>query len=527
MRNGVLVKAMATAPTLGNGAAGIVKAVTGVSGKGLQPFIQHPINPATGKEVGLIPAGSENPQGVIFSSDCLYPPQTVTLTTPGKSLPVAAYSGLVYGASPTNTVRGTISPCGYAPQDVAKFYGLNAVYNQGYTGQGQTIAIVDAYGSPTLQSDFAAFNRIYGLTPATAGNFQVIAPVPVMGTNAGWASETTLDVEWSHAIAPDAKIDLITTPTNSDDDLQAGVLYAVTNHLANVISNSYGEGEQTSDPQTITSWDEICELAAFEGISVNFATGDSGDYFAEEGITDVSSPATSPYATAVGGTSVVFSPADGSVVQAGWGTNFTQLGQPSGVLDPPMVFGFQSGAGGGTSAFFKQPSYQSSLNGTGRQIPDVAALADPYTGVEILFTVNGTRYYQLTGGTSLATPIFSAEWALLNQRYGSSLGQAAPYIARFAGTPAITDVQAPPVQLAVQGAIQDAKGTTNYSAEALAAPGTDTGFASALYDDGLGNLYDITFGTDASLPVTQGWDAVTGWGTVNMGAAFSVIASVR
>ena len=528
MRTGATVSALSAAPALGDSAAGMVRAVTGISGTGLQPFLKHPLDPATGKQMGLVPAtGSASPQGVVFSSNCFYSPQTVKLSTPGATLPAAAYSGIVYGASPANTTRGTISPCGYSPQDVYKLAGLNTVYNQGYTGKGQTIAIVDAYGSPTIQSDFASFNTTYGLTPATGSNFQVIQTVPFTATNAGWAEETTLDVEWSHAIAPDAKIALVTTPSNNDDDLQQGVLYAIEHQLANVISNSYGGPELSSDIQTITSWDEICELAAYEGISVNFATGDSGDYFAEEGTTDVSSPADSPYATAVGGTSAAFSPFDGSIVQTGWGTNITQLGLPSGVSDPPLVFGFQGGAGGGISQYFKLPSYQASLHGSGRQLPDVSALADPYTGVEILFTKKGQRYYVLIGGTSLATPIFSAEWALLDQRFGFPLGQAAPYIAQVAPTGAVTDVDAPSTQFAVQGAIADNKGVTSYSAEALAAPETNAGFLGGLYNDGLGNLYDVTFGTDSSLAVGQGWDPVTGFGTLNMEAIFTVLAGAK
>ena len=526
MKTGATVNALAAAPTLGT--AGLVRAVTGIAGAGLQPFLKHPLDPATGKQIGLVPAnGSENPQGVVFSSNCLYTPQTVKLTTPGASLPAAAYSGLVYGASPANTTRGTISPCGYSPQDVYKLAGLNTVYGQGYTGKGQTIAIVDAYGSPTIQADLASFNKTYGLTPATSTNFQVFETAPITKTNTGWAEETTLDVEWSHAIAPDANIALVTTPTNNDDDLQQGVLYVIEHHLANVISNSYGGGELASDIQTITSWDEICQLAAYEGISVNFATGDSGDYFATEGTTDVSSPADSPYATAVGGTSASFSPFDGSIVQTGWGTNITQLGLPSGVSDPPLVYGFQGGAGGGVSQYFKLPSYQASLQGSGRELPDVSALADPYTGVEVLFTEKGQRYYVLIGGTSLATPIFSAEWALLDQRFGFPLGQAAPYIAQVAATQAITDVTAPSTQFSVQGAVADSKGVKTYSAEALAAPETSAGFLGALYNDGIGNLYDLTFGTDTSLAVGPGWDPVTGWGTLNMPAIFTALAGVK
>lgn len=520
MRDGSVVQSLSTAPALGNGAAGMVSAVTGVSGPTMQPFFKVPLDPATGKQVGITPA-SASPDGYIYSSNCIYSQQTVTLGTPGGAKPAAQYTGLVYGAAPTNNKFGTIGPCGYAPQDVYKFYGLNTAYNQGYTGKGQTIAIVDAYGSPTLQADITAFNKIYGLTPATTTNFQLIEPAPVTTSDSGWAEETTLDAEWTHAIAPDADIKLIVTPSNNDDDLQSGVLYVITNKLANVISNSYGQPEQGTDLQTVTSWDELCEMAALEGISVNFATGDVGDYASSEGLVDVSVPADSPYATAVGGTSATFSPVDGSVEQTGWGTNLTLLGTSVGPSDPPTQYGFQFGAGGGTSLDFKQPAFQAALHGAGRQIPDVSALADPYTGVECLFTLGGTQYFIVIGGTSLATPIFSGEWALLNQKMGSSLGQAAPYIAEYAGSGAITDIVPPSMQYAVQGAIQDGRGVTYYSADAITMPQTSSGFVSGLYSDGMGDLYALSFGTDSSLNVTQGWDPVTGYGTLDMGAIFS------
>ncbi len=521
-KDGAVVSALATAPGLSGGAAGLIKAVTGVS-KGMQPYIAHPIDPATGKQIGVVPVSKGvNPDGAVYSSACFYNPQTKVFQNGNVA---AAYNGVVYGANPKNTTPGTLAPCGYSPQDVYRLAGLNTVYGQGYTGKGQTIVIVDAYGSPTIDADLATFNSVYHLPAATSANFKVLTPVPVTSTNAGWAGETTLDVEWSHAIAPDANIVLVAAPTNSNDDLQNAVMYVIENHLANVISNSYGLGELEADPQTVTSWDEICELAAFQGISVNFSTGDSGDFALQEnGTTDVSSPSDSPYATAVGGTSAAFSPVDGSLIQTGWGTNVTRLSTATTIDNPPQVRGFIFGAGGGISQYFKKPAYQSALTGSGRQLPDVSALADPYTGVEIVQTVNGTQYFSTIGGTSLAAPIFSAEWALLNQRAGFSLGQAAPYIAQYAKTGAITDVLPAPMQFSVYGAILNGSKLTTYSAEALGTPETDSPFLGALYTTALGNTYDLTFGTDSSLPVTQGWDAVTGWGTLNMNGIFSALA---
>ncbi len=520
-RAGVAVSALASAPSLGNTAAGLVRAVTGVS-TGMKPYSIRPVDPDTGKPLGMTPvAKGQNPDGALFSSQCFYQPETVYLN---NATVAAGYHGLAYGANIANTTPGTLPTCGYSPQDVHRLYGLDTVYGKGYTGKGQTVAIVDAYGSPTITADLTTFSQVYNLPAPTATSFQVLEPQPVTTTDAGWAGETTLDVEWTHAIAPDAKILLVAAPSNNNDDLQAAVLYVVENHLANIVSNSYGLGELESDAQGVTSWDEVCELAALEGISVNFATGDSGDYAAvEQGPVDVSSPADSPYATAVGGTSNAFSPFDGSPVQIGWGTNITRLSNKSTISNPPVVEGFLSGAGGGTSQYFKLPSYQAALGGTGRQLPDVSALADPYTGAEVIITVDGAQYFEVYGGTSLATPIFSGEWALAEQITGFALGQAAPYIAQYANTSAVTDVVPPPTQFNVYGAILASGQYTAFGADDLIAPENSSPFLSAIYHGTSTSYYDLSFGSDSSLPVTTGWDPVTGWGTLNLPGVLTLL----
>ena len=518
---GVTVSALASAPSLGNAASGLVKAVTGVS-TGMKPDSVRPLDPDTGKPLGLHPvATGQNPDGALYSSQCFYQPETVYLNNPTVA---AGYHGLGYGANITNTTPGTLPTCGYSPQDVHRLYGLDTVYGKGYTGKGQTVAIVDAFGSPTITADLTTFSSVYNLPAPTATSFQVLEPQPVTKTDVGWAGETTLDVEWTHAIAPDAKILLVAAPSNNDDDLQAAVLYVVENHLANIISNSYSLGELESGAQSVTSWDEVCELAALQGISVNFSSGDYGDSAAaEQGPVDVSSPADSPYATAIGGTSNAFSPIDGSPVQIGWGTNITRLSNKATISDPPVVEGFLFGAGGGTSQYFKLPSYQAALGGTGRQLPDVSALADPYTGAEIIITVDGAQYFEVYGGTSLASPIFSAEWALAGQIVGFPLGQAAPYIAQYANTAAIIDVVPPPTQFNVYGAILDGSGYKTFSADDLIAPENSSPYLSAIYHGTSTSYYDLSFGSDSSLPVTTGWDPVTGWGTLNLPGVLALL----
>jgi subtilase family serine protease len=502
-----VVRITSAPPQLAGAAEGLVYGVTGVKSGGMHPFHVVPLDPATGKQLGVAPfAAGEKPQGAYFSNACLGPLLTASLKT-GKT--AASYTGFSYGANPANTKAGTVAPCGYAPQDVWNLYSLNGVYKLGYTGAGQTVVVVDAYGSPTIFADLATFSSIYKLPAPTADNFQVYVSSSATGSSSTWATETTLDVEWAHAIAPDATITLIEAPTSADDDLQSAVLFAVDNRLGNVISNSYGGPESEQDPITMLVWDEICEMAAAQGISVHFATGDEGDYAADLGYTDVSEPANSPHATAVGGTSMLFSPANGSVLQTGWGTNITELSPGNDAVDnPPVLYGFQGGSGGGVSQFFTKPAYQARLSGAGRHLPDVSAIADSYTGVEVILTVDGTQYFELIGGTSLATPVFSAIWALFDQYNVESLGQAAPYIA--AGSPYFVDVLPVSDVYNTTGHI----GSTYYSTFDLSEPlENTTSFGSALWNYGGGAFYNLTFGTDSSLTITAGWDSVTGYGT--------------
>ncbi len=528
-KDGTRVNALTKRPTLANEAAVLDVTVTGASGEGMHNQLRRRVNPATGKQSPLIRVADVlKPQGAAFSSQCFYQPQTVTLGEPGTpGQATATYTGLVYGAPATNTALGTLSPCGYSPQDVAKLYNLNVAYGQGYTGKGVTVAIVDGYGSPTIQSDLQLFVQEYG-QPLT-GSFTVKQTTPFTATDADAATETTLDVEWTHAIAPDANILLVTTPTLNDDDLQAGLMYIIENKLASIISNSYGTGELTETAQEAAVWNQICEMAAAEGIAVQFASGDDGDYAdIENGQTDVSVPADVPYATAVGGTSLALSPFDGTtVVQSGWGDQAALLSANNQVYDPPQFQGFQGGSGGGTSRYFPLPAYQASLGGSGRQLPDVSALADPMTGVEIIQTVNGTPYFELLGGTSLAAPVFSAEWALLTQRFGFALGQAGPYIAQAAGTQALDDLVAPPEAALVTGSITDSNGTTNYTADELSQVTTKTPYQTAFESDGQGNVALYTFAADSSLTMAPGWDPVTGWGTLDMGNIFTATAGVK
>jgi subtilase family serine protease len=198
----------------------------------------------------------------------------------------------------------------------------------------------------------------------------------------------------------------------------------------------------------------------------------------------------------------------------GWGNDQTFLAYSSTVVsDPPYNFGNVDGAGGGSSVYFAKPTWQKTLPGTYRLAPDVAIEADPYTGAVMVYTdpVFGPTV-EAIGGTSLSAPMFSAFWALANEKAGHWLGQAAPLISKLPAD-ALNDIVPATSPTDVVGTVIDSTAATFYSAADLAGPleGT-TEFVSAVWPIE-GEYVDLTFGTDGSLATAKGWDDVTGYGT--------------
>ncbi len=529
-------------PVVDEPAGSVVAAVSGLSEHHMHPQHVRPIDPDTGAPLAATPLAAV-PAGAFFSAQCFRASQQHTFTTDG-GLPTASYAGNRYGADITNTAAGTLPSCGYQPSELQTAYGLSPLYASGLDGAGQTVVIVDAIGSPTIAADAETFSQVYGLPDLTGANFRVYFPRGRPSTSdQGWASETSLDVEWAHSVAPGANIALVIAPTANDSDLQAAILFAIRRHLGNVISNSWGEAESDEPAATLNYFNQINRFAASLGISVNFSSGDSGDSN-PSGITPglilhgVSTPADSPWGTAVGGTSLALDSSNHIRFQTVWGTNLTRivntqtLGSPP--IVPPLELGFQFGAGGGRSSFFAKPAFQRALPGTRRLVPDIAFLADPYTGVEIV--CDGASCFGLPagsgpqvaviGGTSVACPMFSALWAIANQGAGAGgLGQAARLLYSLPAG-AITDVVAIGSGSNVRGSITTTSGTSQLSPAALAQPlDTETPFYSALYNGTSTRWYVITFGTDSSLAAAPGWDDVTGLGTPNgMGFVNAVLA---
>ncbi len=443
-----------------------------------------------------------------------------TYTTPGASLPIGVYYGTTYNQNPTKVIS-------YAPAVLQSQYGLKPLIAQGYDGTGQTIALVEAYGYDAAQSDANAAAKAWGLPALTSANFSVIYPEgkPLNSEAAdltGWTGEIALDIQSAHAIAPGAKILVVASAGQDNEDQIASLQYIITNKLASAVSSSWeNDDEIIAGSAEENAFNSVLKRGAAAGISFQFSSGDAGDLGLGSPLGAVGVPSNAPYATAVGGTSILTNPAGGRRIVTGWGNDldYVNLGGPT---DPPTEFSFfVYGAGGGESAFFAKPAWQKALPGTGRQVPDVSALADPFTGFGIVVTEEGTQYAEAgIGGTSLASPIFTAIWAIAQQYNGGPLGHAGEAVAKLK-TGQITDVVGTSVLNAsnVSGTVYDSDGATFYSTDALFADAafnqTQTDFVSALWPIESDEAIAISFGTDSSLTVTPGWDNVTGYGEPN------------
>jgi subtilase family serine protease len=537
--NGQAHRVPSSEPNIPGAVGKLVSAVQGLSDFGYKSHVTRPIDPDTGKTTPMYPvsklaASHVGPAVQFFNANCLRPPQHQDFhTTPGG--PYGFYQGTRYGINPASPPPNLPS-CGYNTPQVDKAYGLTSLYSQNLDGRGQTVVIVDAFGSDTITDDANIFNQINGLPQLTSNNFAIYyptGPTNCGGNTCGWDVETSLDVEWSHSVAPGANIALVLAADNSNTNLDLAVLYAIETGLGPVISNSYGIEElllQIYFPSELVVENTINQLGAALGISVNFSSGDDGDFSYAIGTTTVSMPASSPYATAVGGTSMFLNNDHSMKLQTGWGTNITKIAGPSPnpPVIPPLSLGFLFGAGGGASGVWSKPSYQSSLPGSARLVPDIGYLADPYTGVEVVVTEGGQTGIAVIGGTSLACPMFSALWAISTQAAGSWLGQAAPILY---GLPAdaITDIPAVNGPANVTGVtrIPPAPPVIE-SADSLAAPlFNTTEYVSALYNGTSTKWYVLTFGTDTSLTTGTGWDNVTGLGTPNGASFVSAVAAAH
>jgi subtilase family serine protease len=515
-----------------SGAAGsLVAATAGLERHTMHPNVEIAKNPSTGqplfsKRITATETAAQFFNPPFLTNTALTGPSTFELKGLAQPLPIGNYFGPAYNINFEEFVS-------YPPAQLQSHYGLTSLIQQGYDGSGQTVALLEAFGYAAAEQDANAAGSVFGLPLLTNNNFEVVFPEgPPLNPNSaditGFTGEIALDIQSVHAVAPGAKIIEVASSGQDNEDLITSLEYIRTHKLAHIVSASLEvDAEIISGADEENSFNNVLERLAAAGISVQFASGDTGDLGLGTPLGAVSVPSNSPFATAVGGTSVLNDPlgsddlvGSGDIV-TGWGTNLTAL-QFEIVQDPPASLGFQFGAGGGESQFFAKPAYQKALTGNGRQVPDVSADADPFTGVPIVETLGGVQFgVAEVGGTSLATPVFSAIWAIASQYNGKPLGFAAPAVARLQKGQ-ITDVVDTSDLSAdsLSGTIVDQNGSTFYSTNALFANNfpaiAQTNFLAAISN--LHNLhlaFAVSFGADTSLTVTEGWDNVTGFGEPN------------
>lgn len=374
------------------------------------------------------------------------------------------------------------------------------------------VAITDAYASPTIAYDAATYAKKHGDAKYSSGQLRQVLPGDYTKTEecgaAGWYGEETLDVEAVHAVAPGASITYVGAASCYDDDLLDSLNKIVDGHLADIVSNSWGDIEANETPDIAAAYDQVFQFGAVEGIGFYFSSGDNGDEVANTGTKQVDTPANSAWVTAVGGTSLAVGKGDKYQFETGWGTERAVL-SADGASWTDFPGAFTSGAGGGTSKTVSQPFYQKGVvpdslakaNGKNamRTVPDISAVADPNTGFKVGQTQtqpDGTQAYSeyRIGGTSLAAPVIAGVQALAQQtRGGKPIGFANPAIYAKYGSKAYHDV------------------TDNPTGSGLAVARVD--FVNG-YDatDGLTTSVR-SLGKDSSLHAVKGYDDVTGVGT--------------
>jgi subtilase family serine protease len=285
--------------------------------------------------------------------------------------------GFKPGLPPTKPVN--CNKNGFCPPSVAVAYGDPNVIG-GNGGAGVTIAITDAFHYANNEADLNFFSTDMGLPACTHANGCFLNVDQNGGTNfcgsdKGWETETMLDIEWAHAMAPNAKIVLVEGCTNDDSDLAAAVQTAVKLEGANFVSNSWGEDEFPEEIQEDADWVGL-------GVPLMFASGDSG--------APAIYPCQSPYATCIGGTQLTLDANFHRTNETGW-----------------------AGSGGGCSVYEPSQTFQTSngvtLCGSNRAAPDVAAVASTASPVYIYDSGNGG--YGRVGGTSVATPVAAGVFA--------------------------------------------------------------------------------------------------------------------
>ncbi|WP_083796011.1 S53 family peptidase [Catenulispora acidiphila] len=450
--------------------AGVRSAIIGITGLSQERTANKPNNSdaadARDKQSSKVAADGVPYLGTYPCSD--YSGQQVATSLPalnGKSVPWAV--------------------CGYTPKQVRGAYGVS---DSGLSGKGVTVAVLDAYGLPTMQADANKYASLHGDKPFRPGQYsEIVTPgqwtdADACGGADGWAGEEALDVESVHGMAPDAKVlyiganscfDTAGDGVAANGGLLDSLQLVVNHHLADMVSNSWGElmhfldpsGNPVDlDPALIQIYEQTFQKGAAEGIGFYFSSGDCSDDNTGSGCgadngssrSQAEYPTSSPWVTSVGGTSVAIGADNRLQFQTSWQTASSSLATGNSAWTPSS---YLYGGGGGTSDVFAQPWYQSwtvpsslsrtLLDGTAtspkRVVPDVAAYGDPSTGFLQGYTQelpDGSTGYAESriGGTSLAAPTFVGIQADAQQAQHRAIGFANPEIYLRATFGLFTDV---------------------------------------------------------------------------------------
>jgi len=496
--------------------ASVAGAVLTVTGLDNMPVISRPANLVGQVSTSLV-------KGVTGSKG-----------TPAKAAMTKGADGAVFiGPTPCSAfygqIKDTVDPlfngvsgnpyavCGYVPSQLRSAYGVSGTHQ---TGRGATIAIVDAFGSPTILADANQYAKNHG-DPAFKGAQFTETVTPDQWTNqalcggtGGWAAEETLDVESAHAMATGANVHYFGANSCFDQDFLSVFANIVDHRSADIVSNSWGgvvfstTGDE--DPALIAEYTHVFQQGAIEGVSFQFSTGDCGaeDPATGCGAAHTSStpqadfPDSDPWATAVGGTSLAIGRHGEQLWNTAWGTDawFAAGGVWNSI-------GWVFGGGGGTSAVFAQPFYQrfavpaqlattlpdgTTVSSRMRVVPDVALDADPETGFLFGMTQplpDGTVGFaeSAIGGTSLACPLFAGLQAdAIQAQHGIPVGFANPAIYARNHTPAFSDVRNAGPGISAINTLAPFQGSP-----AIA----------------------VNFGDDRLLTATRGFDDTTGVGT--------------
>lgn len=417
----------------------------------------------------------------------------------------------------------TLAQCSVYPSELRQAYGVTKT---GLTGKGATIAIVNWYGSPTMQADADQYAVNHGDKPFAPGQYSEVS-TPSQWTNKdlcgyGDNSEEALDVEMAHGFAPDAKIVTVAANSCFDSDLLAAEAEIVDNHLADIVSNSWGESIFSTagnlDPSVMAAYDQVFEEGAIEGIAFDVSSGDcmnNDAYSVSSGLNcdptvsraSVDWPTSSAWVTSVGGTALGLSRHGGYAFETAMGDN--RSGQTAAGASAWAPAAGTFGGGGGVSETEPQPWYQSwvvprslsttLMDGTKttpkRTIPDISLNGDLYFSSTLVGeTTDGVYSEAGYGGTSVSAPSWAGILADAQQAQGGPIGFANPAI--YFRDKLATDVIGDPHQI----------GRTPVDSVIFEYPSTSPFF---------GKYRLVQYNADEGLKATRGYDLATGVGSPN------------